>query len=245
MFKAFSYQWLLARLRDLGPYWACNTSESQITIKKLSEAWTWQPGTPFFEHGELMLIRSPPPSYSLSKGTMGNSIQCFLHSWPLRSQDSTQGSMMLESRNILHTWTVPCDKTQVSSRRLRQWRHLRADVWQLILVVRLTRSGVNSNTTETSWEGLPWSECLKTHRKCGQRFLVTAHRKGHGRNKLLLFALALSSNFIYLVNAAFLCRVNGNWKEAASAETNRLTRTLVLWRDWNVTGPEANYLILG
>lgn len=39
-------------------------------------------------------------------------------------QDSTQGSIMLESRNTLHTQRVPCDKTQLSS-RLTQWGHLR------------------------------------------------------------------------------------------------------------------------
>jgi hypothetical protein len=34
-------------------------------------------------------------------------------------------------------------------------------------------------------------------------------------------------------------------EESLSAETDWLIRILVLWRDWNVTGPEPNYLLLG
>lgn len=34
-------------------------------------------------------------------------------------------------------------------------------------------------------------------------------------------------------------------KEAVSTETDWLTRTTVLWRNWNITCPEANYLNLG
>lgn len=36
--------------------------------------------------------------------------------------------------------------------------------------------------------------------------------------------------------------VDENWKGAVAAETDRLIRTAVLWRDWNVAGPEINLI---
>lgn len=35
-----------------------------------------------------------------------------------------------------------------------------------------------------------------------------------------------------------------SWKEVVAAETDQLIRTVVLWRDWNVAGPEINLITL-
>lgn len=39
--------------------------------------------------------------------------------------------------------------------------------------------------------------------------------------------------------------MNKTYVKNLSVETDWLIRILVLWRDWNVTGPEPNYLLLG
>lgn len=39
--------------------------------------------------------------------------------------------------------------------------------------------------------------------------------------------------------------VENSWKEVVFAEMDRLIGTAVLWGDWNVADPKANYLILG
>lgn len=39
--------------------------------------------------------------------------------------------------------------------------------------------------------------------------------------------------------------VNKSSREDVSTETNWLTRTTVVWKDWDVAGPEANYFISG
>lgn len=45
-----------------------------------------------------------------------------------------------------------------------------------------------------------------------------------------------------LLEPSFMGTVDENWKGAVAAETDRLIRTAVLWRDWNVAGPEINLI---